>query len=169
MRAFASMQHHRPASGVYALGAMLYKVLSGRSPYSGTDSTSVLDQVRSGPPASLRNMPSPGARLKFGLILRPDARRDQGPPLPPSLLATCERAMARDPEDRFASAMDLAAELQAWLEGSKRQEEARPRWSTAPRPRPPPTSTPLVWSPGSCSQVAAPAPRDLWAPRWAGT
>ena len=112
-------------SDVYALGAMLYKVLSGRSPYSGMDSTSVLDQVRSGPPASLRNMPRPGVSLKFGLTLRPDARREQGPLLPLSLLATCERAMAREPEDRFASAMDLAAELQAWLEGSKRQEEAR--------------------------------------------
>ena len=33
--------------------------------------------------------------------------------------------MARDPVDRFDSAAGLAAELQAWLEGAKRQEEAR--------------------------------------------
>ena len=33
--------------------------------------------------------------------------------------------MARDPADRFESAGALAAELQAWLDSVKRQEEAR--------------------------------------------
>ena len=35
------------------------------------------------------------------------------------------RAMARSPAERFASAAELAAVLQAWLHGSKRKEEAR--------------------------------------------
>ncbi|MEC7949637.1 MAG: SUMF1/EgtB/PvdO family nonheme iron enzyme, partial [Myxococcota bacterium] len=62
--------------------------------------------------------------LGFGLGL-PGESAPQGPALPPSLVAACERAMARDPADRFESAAGLAAELQAWLEGAKRQEEAR--------------------------------------------
>jgi serine/threonine-protein kinase len=63
--------------------------------------------------------------LGFGPSLRPEADTPQGPPLPPSLVAACEQAMARDPADRFDSAGGLAAELRAWLEGAKRQEEAR--------------------------------------------
>jgi serine/threonine-protein kinase len=112
-------------SDVYALGALLYEVLSGCKPYIGHSAFAVLEQVRRGPPVSLHASRSPVDSLGFGMNLRPDADRPQGPPLPPSLVAACERAMARDPADRFDSAGALAAELQAWLEGAKRQEEAR--------------------------------------------
>ncbi|HCH63339.1 MAG: protein kinase [Deltaproteobacteria bacterium] len=112
-------------SDVYALGAMLYKVLSGRSPYTGGDATEVLKKVRSGPPEPLQTVVvravSPAARLARAV----HARAPMGPALPPSLVAACERAMARTPADRFGSAVELAAELQAWLDGSKRQEEGR--------------------------------------------
>ena len=47
-----------------------------------------------------------------------------GPPLPEELLMACERAMTRDPNDRYPSAGALAAEIEAWLEGAKKREQA---------------------------------------------
>ncbi len=114
-------------SDVYALGALLYEVLCGRAPYTGDSALEVLEKVRSGPPRALASRGAGAAiTLGFGLNLSAEAAgAPQGPHLPPSLVAACERAMARDPADRFESAAGLAAELQAWLDGAKRQEEAR--------------------------------------------
>ena len=112
-------------SDVYALGAMLYKVLSGRSPYTGGDATEVLKQVRSGPPESLRTVVDRTVAPTVWVPRTAHARAPMGPALPPSLVSACERAMARKPEDRFDSAVELAAELQSWLDGSKRREEGR--------------------------------------------
>jgi len=113
-------------SDVYALGAMLYQVLSGEAPYVGDSAMEVLEKVRGGPPKALASRGGGAAiTLGFGLNLRPDPAEPRGPALPPSLVAACEQAMARAPQDRFDSAAGLAAELQAWLEGSRRQAEAR--------------------------------------------
>ena len=112
-------------SDVYALGAILYKILSGRAPYTGNSADAVLSQVRKGPPAPLVSASDPLDSIGFGLLpdLRPSARR--GLPLPPALVATCEYAMARDASERCGSAEELGRELQAWLDGSKRQDAAR--------------------------------------------
>ena len=113
-------------SDVYALGAMLYEVLCGEPPYVGSDARKVLDQVRRGPPLPLESRGGDAAiALGFGLDLPSPDRTSPRPALPPSLVKACGRAMARAPDGRFASAAELAAELQAWLEGLKRQEEAR--------------------------------------------
>ena len=112
-------------SDVYALGALLYEVLSGCAPYVGHSAVKVLEQVRSRPPVSLYASRGSVDSIGVGQSGRSDADAAQGPPLPPSLVMACERAMARDPADRFESAGALAAELQAWLDGAKRQEEAR--------------------------------------------
>ena len=84
---------------VYALGAMLYRLLAGRAPYAprnGTDAPEkTVELIRRGPPTPLaRNAP--------------DA--------PPELVAITEKAMARKPEDRYASVEDLARDLLAFLE-----------------------------------------------------
>ena len=80
-------------SDVYALGALLYEVLAGRPPYTG-DPREVIDQV---------------------LTCGPPGLRDALPPAPPALLSLCSRAMARNPENRLASAALFAAELRAFL------------------------------------------------------
>ena len=113
-------------SDVYALGAILYRVLSGRSPYRGFTVEDVLNQVRSGPPPSLAPRsdttlhpdPVPGAPSEA-------AQAPAGPVLPSSLVAICERAMARSPEDRFTDASAMAAALQSWLDGAQRRADAR--------------------------------------------
>jgi tetratricopeptide (TPR) repeat protein len=83
-----------PATDVYALGAILYEVLTGQAPYRGESARHVLDAVRRGPP------PPPG-RLKRGV--------------PRALQAVCLKAMARAIPDRYGSAADLAREIEQWL------------------------------------------------------
>lgn len=110
-------------SDVYALGAIIYELLTGRPPYMGSSVIAVLNQVRSGPPTSLLSNSNPMQTLGFGLDLEPDFS-PSGPTLPPALVAICERAMARTPADRYPTAGALAAELQAWLDGDRRRDNA---------------------------------------------
>jgi WD40 repeat protein len=81
---------------VYALGAMLYWLLAGRPPYDGLGRDALLSQVLAGPPPPL-------------------ASRSSG--APDELLAIVERAMARDPEARYASARELSADLRRFQTG----------------------------------------------------
>jgi len=89
-----------PHSDVYGLGAMLYHLLTGRPPFvdrgSATTPREVLDAVLFGELESIE-VTAPGT--------------------PPELVAICEKAMARDPERRYAGARELAEELRAYLEG----------------------------------------------------
>ena len=85
---------------IYALGAILYEILTGTRPYESSRSIDVLRAVRRGPP----ELPSKRA---------PDRE------VAPALEAACMRAMARDPEERFGSALDLAANIDAWFESSR--------------------------------------------------
>ena len=88
-----------PASDVYSVGSMLYTLLCNRMPY-------VEPGDRMSPPTVL------------GLLLH-------GPPkpileitkdVPGELVAICDKAMARDPGDRYASTMEMGEDLRAYLE-----------------------------------------------------
>jgi eukaryotic-like serine/threonine-protein kinase len=96
---------HGPASDVYALGAILYHVLCGRPPYSGTGHE-VLHQVETG-------LPPP---LSEALLGRPK--------VPEELIALCERAMRREIQERYPDAEPFAREMVAFLEGARRREQA---------------------------------------------
>ncbi|MEC8423362.1 MAG: serine/threonine-protein kinase, partial [Myxococcota bacterium] len=110
-------------SDIYALGAMLYELLAGQPPYQGSDARSVLEQVRDGPPRPLStDRPRPG-RPGYSSHARPSRGPGQAV-LPPLLVSACERAMARNPHDRFRRAGELGDTLQAWLEGSQRRQDA---------------------------------------------
>lgn len=81
-------------SDVYSLGATMYHLLTGCPPFEG------------GPWADLSR------RIATGDFPKPRARN---PATPPALSAICRRAMAVAPADRYASALDLAADLEHWL------------------------------------------------------
>jgi serine/threonine-protein kinase len=83
-----------PASDVYSLGATLYALLTGAPPFQESHLGAVLDKVRRG------DFPPPRRR-----------QRD----IPRPLEAICLKAMARLPEQRYASALELAADLEHWL------------------------------------------------------
>lgn len=88
------------ASDVYALGGMLYQLLSGRPPYVGENARAVMEMVRNVPPAPLS--------VTCSL------------PIPRELVEMCEKAMARSPDDRYAGASAIARETNAWLSGGWR-------------------------------------------------
>ena len=89
-----------PASDLYAVGAMLYLMLTGQIPYQplgeSVSALQILEAVKAGPPWPISNVNS-------------DA--------PPELVAVCEKAMAREIPERFSDAMALGEELRNWLEG----------------------------------------------------
>ncbi len=86
--------HVGPTADVYALGATLYAVLAGRSPYTGETAEAVMRAVKAGPP------------LPVG---------QANPTTPKPLAAVCAKAMARDPADRYPSAQEVAADVERWL------------------------------------------------------
>jgi WD40 repeat protein/tRNA A-37 threonylcarbamoyl transferase component Bud32 len=83
---------------VYALGAMLYAVLAGQSPYQGTRSTDIVRAVVDGPPTPLAEL-APGA--------------------PADLVAVAAAAMERDAGRRLGSARAFADELRRYLRGQQ--------------------------------------------------
>jgi hypothetical protein len=84
-----------PAADLYALGAILYRLLAGRVPFQGDSTIDVLYQVRHQPPAPLRQV-------------RPE--------VPAELEAICLHCLQKKPADRYASAQVLADKLRHWLE-----------------------------------------------------
>src|SRR5262249_40142279 len=70
--------------------------VAGRSPYADAEGEDVLSRVRDGGPASL-------------LRVQPDAPRD--------LVAIATKAMARDPDGRYPTALEMAEELRSYLTG----------------------------------------------------
>jgi Flp pilus assembly protein TadD/tRNA A-37 threonylcarbamoyl transferase component Bud32 len=81
-------------SDTYALGAMLYQVLTGRPAFVGNSSEEVLAQVlRSSPPAP----------------------RTVNPAIPRPMEAICLRAMARQRSERYAAVSELARDLERYL------------------------------------------------------
>jgi hypothetical protein len=83
-----------PATDIYGLGATLYALLTGQAPFPGRESGDVL------------------AKVRRGQIIPP--RRLQ-PAVPTALEAICLKAMALRPQDRYATALALAADVEHWL------------------------------------------------------
>ncbi|MEW4569771.1 serine/threonine-protein kinase [Tautonia sp. JC769] len=81
-------------SDIYGLGAVLYSLLTGKAPYSGSSVNEVLHKILTTDPAAIRSV-------------NPDA--------PPALEAICRKAMARTPDDRYDSAEEVATEVRRWL------------------------------------------------------
>ena len=84
-------------SDLYSLGAMLYQILTYEPPFDGDSASVVLRQVIRGRPV-------------------PPRRRAPKQKIPRELEAVCLKAMAMDPNDRYADVPALIADVTHYLE-----------------------------------------------------
>jgi serine/threonine protein kinase len=144
-----------PACDIYALGVVLFELLTGRLPFEADTSMGVVLK-------HLYDNPPPPSSLR--------------PELPPALDKVVQQALSKEPAERFPSASALAQALQAaWPQGraTTSPSVASPARARVPSPaytRPTPQAASPSKARGNGASTPAarrtpPAPRTTPAPR----
>ena len=90
-------------SDIYSIGALGYRMLMGRPPFSGRDSTVILEKHVTEAPVSIR---------------------DINPTIPKDFADAIMRCLEKDPWDRFSTAKELGAALESVTFFTTRRETA---------------------------------------------
>ncbi len=119
---------------IHALGVVFYELLAGRRAFGG-------DSVEQISTAILTHHPAPAHEVR--------------PEVPRVLSTIAAKAMARDPEQRYHSALAMAMDLRRWLDSHAASQPARP---AEPRPASrrgaPPRRRALLWAGGAMAGAA---------------
>ena len=127
---------------LFSLGVTLYEMLTGERPWKGGESIgTLLFQITSDP------YPDP-------MVIRKD--------LPPGILAVIDKALKKNPEERFQTGMEMAEALRAVLAGKTPELKAAPAAAPAPAAVPPPQPKPAAAPP---APQPAPQPKPAPAPQ----
>ena len=114
---------------IFALGAVLYEMATGRKAFSGRSQASLIGSILKDEPAAISTI---------------------SPMVPPALDRVVRICLAKDPEDRWQSAHDIAAELKWIGEGSQAGVAAPATVSTRRRSR-----ERLAWAGFAVASLAA--------------
>jgi eukaryotic-like serine/threonine-protein kinase len=95
-QAFENSKNLTPQTDVYALGAILYEMLTGRPPFKGVTAMETIEQLR------LQEVVPP--RQLVGRV-------------PEALQTICLKCLRKDKKERYANAGELAADLNRFLAG----------------------------------------------------
>ncbi len=137
-----------PRSDLFAVGVMLYECLSGRKPFAGDTTPTVLYKIVNEAPEPI------------------DVEKLKG--ISPAIRSVLDRALCKNPDDRFQTAEDLAKTLRAakdpsWMgqveEVTTQLQAAAPTAMVRP-------AVPDITAPGPAAALAAaPAPVSAPVPR----
>ena len=89
---------------IFSIGVVLYELLSGRKPFEAEQPTATIMKILNDPPTPIETLV---------------------PDLPAQLVAAVNRALAKDPNERFATAGELSKDLQ-WIRKAVEAGEAAP-------------------------------------------
>jgi serine/threonine protein kinase len=101
-----------PATDVYGLGAIFYQLLSGQAPFAELTAFELLRAVSEKDP------------------VHPSSINKK---IPRDLEAICTKCLAKNPKARYASAVELQADLQRYLDGAPIVARPITRWHRAGR------------------------------------
>jgi serine/threonine-protein kinase len=104
----AGRSHHAtPATDIWSLGVMLYELLTGQKPFRGEGHTEILRRIQAVEPVPPRTLADT---------------------VPADLEAVCLRCLRKHPAERYATAAELAGDLERWL----RHEPIASTWNFVP-------------------------------------